>query len=90
MSKITNACRDVRAGYIFPHSGGNRQATVQQWNLQMQVSQAVALLDDVLEAWRNRPLGVLIFLYLDVLYEKVRLDGQIGDAAVLIASWAGL
>ena len=51
-----------------------------------QVSKAAALLDEVLKAWRNRPLGAIIYLYLDALYEKVRLDGQIRDVAVLIAS----
>lgn len=51
-----------------------------------QVSRASALLDEVLEAWRNRPLGTVIYLYLDARYEKVRLDGQIRDAAVLMAS----
>jgi putative transposase len=51
-----------------------------------QVSRAAALLDEVLEAWRNRPLGTIIYLYLDAMYEKVRVDGQIRDAAVLIAS----
>ena len=52
----------------------------------MQVSRAATLLDEVLEAWRNRPLGTLIYLYLDARYEKVRVDGQIRDAAVLMAS----
>ena len=51
-----------------------------------QVSRAAALLDEVLEAWRKRPLGTIIYLYLDALYEKVRVDGQIRDSAVLIAS----
>lgn len=51
-----------------------------------QVSRANALLDEILEDWRNRPLGTVIYLYLDALYEKVRIDGQIRDAAVLIAS----
>jgi putative transposase len=55
-----------------------------------QVSKAAALLDEVLEAWRNRPLSTVIYLYLDALYEKVRLDGQIRDAAVLIASGVNL
>ena len=40
-----------------------------------QVSRAAALLDEVLEAWRNRLLGTMIYLYLDALYEKQRLDG---------------
>jgi putative transposase len=52
----------------------------------MQVSRAATLLDEVLGAWRNRPLGTLIYLYLDALYQKVRVDGQIRDAAVLMAS----
>lgn len=51
-----------------------------------QVSRAAALLDEVLEAWRTRPLGEVAYLYLDARYEKVRLDGHIRDAAVLIAS----
>jgi transposase-like protein len=55
-----------------------------------QVSRAAALLDEGLEAWRNRPLGTVIYLYLDALYEKVRLDGQIRDVAVLIASGVNL
>jgi putative transposase len=50
-----------------------------------QVSQAAALLDEQLEAWRNRALGRYHYLYLDARYEKVRQDGQVRDAAVLIA-----
>ena len=50
-----------------------------------QVSQAAALLDEQLEAWRNRPIGRCRYLYLDARYEKVRQDGQVRDAAVLIA-----
>ena len=51
-----------------------------------QVSRAAALLDEVLEAWRRRPLGEVKVLYLDARYEKVRVDGQIRDVAILIAS----
>jgi putative transposase len=51
-----------------------------------QVSQAAAQLDTILEQWRNRPLGACIYLYLDARYEKVRIDGQVREAAVLIAS----
>jgi transposase-like protein len=51
-----------------------------------QVSRAAAQLDAVLEAWRMRPLAVFPYLYLDARYEKVRQDGQVRDAAVLIAS----
>jgi transposase-like protein len=49
------------------------------------VSRAAALLDETLEAWRNRPLGEIVYLFLDARYEKVRQDGQIRDAALLIA-----
>lgn len=55
-----------------------------------QVSRAAAMLDEVLEAWRNRPLGTIVYLYLDARYEKVRVDGQIRDVAVLIASGVNL
>jgi transposase-like protein len=55
----------------------------------MQVSRASEKLDEVLEAWRNRPLGRIVYLYLDARYEKVRMDGQIRDAAILIASGVG-
>jgi transposase-like protein len=51
----------------------------------MQVSRVVAQLDEVLERWRSRPLGVTPYVLLDARYEKVRIDGQVRDAAVLIA-----
>ncbi len=51
-----------------------------------QVSNAARELDTSLEQWRNRPLGTCLYLYLDARYEKVRIDGQVRDAAVLIAS----
>jgi transposase-like protein len=51
-----------------------------------QVSRAAAQLDAVLEAWRMRPLGVVPYLYVDARYAKVCQDGQVRDAAVLIAS----
>jgi transposase-like protein len=51
-----------------------------------QVSQATALLDKQLQAWRERPLGRYLYVYLDARYEKVRQDGQVRDAAVLIAT----
>jgi putative transposase len=51
-----------------------------------QVSRAAAQLDETLEAWRNRSLDEILYLYLDARYEKVRMDGQIRDAAILIAS----
>ena len=51
-----------------------------------QVSRAAKQLDEVLETWRNRPLGEVIYLYLDARYEKVRQAGSVRDAAILIAS----
>ena len=55
-----------------------------------QVSHAASQLDSILEQWPGahwaRPLGACLYLYLDARYEKVRIDGQVRDAAVLIAS----
>ena len=50
-----------------------------------QVSRATQQLDETLTAWRQRPLGEIVYLYLDARYERVRRDGQICDAAILIA-----
>ena len=50
-----------------------------------QVSKATAELDEQLQAWRERPLGRMKYLYLDAGYEKVRQDGQIRNSAVLLA-----
>ncbi|MBE0411599.1 MAG: IS256 family transposase, partial [Anaerolineales bacterium] len=55
-----------------------------------QVSRAAAQLDEVLQGWRSRPLGIIVYLYLDARYEKVRVDGQIRDVAVLMASGVDL
>lgn len=52
----------------------------------MQVSRAAAQLDEVLQQWRERPLGEITYLYVDARYEKVREAGQVRDAAVLVAS----
>jgi putative transposase len=51
-----------------------------------QVSRAAEQLDELLEAWRRRPLGEVVYLYLDARYEKVRQAGRVQDAAILIAS----
>jgi len=51
-----------------------------------QVSRAAAELDEILNQWRTRELGRYPYLYLDARYEKVRRDGQVRDAAVLIAA----
>jgi transposase-like protein len=52
-----------------------------------QVSRAAAQLDTQLEAWRNRRLDAVAYPYLiiDARYEKVRRDGVVLDAAVLVA-----
>lgn len=52
----------------------------------MQVSRAAQQLDAALEAWRTRPLGAIVSLYLDARYEQVRVDGQVRDEAVLMAT----
>ena len=50
-----------------------------------QVSRATARLDEALSAWRERPLGRCPYVFLDARYEKVRDNGVVRDAAVLIA-----
>lgn len=55
----------------------------------MQVSRAAQQLDEQLEQWRTRRLGKIRYLYLDARYEKVRIDGQVRDAAVLLAMGVG-
>jgi len=55
-----------------------------------QVSRAMAELDEQFTAWRERPLGQMRYLYLDARYEKVRQDGQVRNAAVLLAMGVNL
>jgi putative transposase len=50
------------------------------------VSRAAAALGEGLQAGRRRPLGEILYLFLDARYEKIRQDGQIRDAAILIAA----
>ena len=50
-----------------------------------QVSRAAELLDEELEAWRQRPLETVPYVILDARYEKVRHGGSVRDCAVLIA-----
>ncbi|MDP6719535.1 MAG: IS256 family transposase [Pirellulaceae bacterium] len=51
------------------------------------VSKAAAELDQVLAAWRDRPLDgqAAPYLILDARYEKARINGIVRDVAVLIA-----
>jgi putative transposase len=55
-----------------------------------QVSRATAELDEQFDAWRERPLGQMRYLYLDARYEKVRQNGQVRNAAVLLAMGVNL
>jgi len=50
-----------------------------------QVSRFAKLLDSEMEAWRNRPLGEVVYLILDARYEKVRVNGAVVSCAVLVA-----
>ena len=50
-----------------------------------QVSQAAKELDATLDAWRKRPLPACPYVYLDARYERVRQNGLVHRAAVLIA-----
>ncbi len=50
-----------------------------------QVSTLSKALDEELEKFRNRPLGVMRYVYLDAHYEKVREGGSVRDLAVLCA-----
>jgi transposase-like protein len=52
----------------------------------MTVSRAVQELDAVLSAWRERPLGIVLFVQLDALWCKVRRNDLVQDGAVLVAS----
>ena len=42
-----------------------------------------------MDAWRNRPLGVIKYLIIDARYEKARHGGVVRDVAVLSAIGVG-
>jgi transposase-like protein len=50
-----------------------------------QVSRLAKDLDTALTAWRERPLGLCPYVYLDARYEKIRNAGVVVDCAVLVA-----
>jgi putative transposase len=50
-----------------------------------QVSRATQLLDEELNAWRQRPIDGIPYLVLDARYEKVWHGGSVVSCAVLIA-----
>ena len=91
------SCRAVMLAvaemYIKGVSTRDVEAVMQEFGLESlsstQVSRAAKLLDEELEAWRNRPLGEIRYLILDARYEKVREGGVVRDAAVLSAIGIG-
>jgi putative transposase len=50
-----------------------------------QVSRAVQALDAELTQWRERPLGEILYVFLDARYEKVRINGVVVTCALLVA-----
>jgi hypothetical protein len=75
--------------YVKGVSTRDAEAVMREFGIESlsssQVSRAAKLLDDELEAWRNRPLGQVKYLILDARYEKMRHGGVVRDAAVLSA-----
>lgn len=75
--------------YILGVSTRDVEKVMAQFGLESlsstQVSRAMALLDEDLEAWRNRDLGETPYLFMDARYEKVRIGGVGRDAAILTA-----
>lgn len=54
-----------------------------------EVSRAAKLLDEELENWRKRPLGIYKYIFLDARYEKIRYEGRVVDCAILVAIGIG-
>lgn len=79
--------------YVKGVSTRDAEAVMREFGIESlsssQVSRAAKLLDDELEAWRNRPLGPVKYLILDARYEKMRHGGVVRDAAVLSAIGIG-
>jgi len=53
------------------------------------VSRCAAEMDNEFAVWRERPLELFIYLYLDARYENVRIDGVVRKVAVLSAIGVG-
>ena len=91
------SCRAVMLAlaemYVKGVSTRDAEAVMREFGLESlsssQVSRAAKLLDEELEAWRNRPLGEIRYLFLDARYEKVRDQGVVRDTAVLSAIGIG-
>lgn len=54
-----------------------------------QVSQLCAGLDEKVRAFRERPLGEIRYLWIDAIYEKVRVDDRVESMACVIAIGIG-
>src|SRR5580658_4637403 len=55
-----------------------------------QVSQLCAALDEKVRKFREGPLGEIRYVWVDALYEKVRVDDRVESMAVVIARGANL
>jgi transposase-like protein len=79
--------------YVKGVSTRDAEAVMREFGIESlsssQVSRAAKLLDEELEAWRNRPLGQVKYLILDARYEKMRHGGIVRVAAVLSAIGIG-
>ena len=51
-----------------------------------QVSRAMKEMDDELEKWRNRPIGVVKALFVDATYHKARVDGIVVPVATFVVA----
>ncbi|SDY70332.1 Transposase, Mutator family [Citreimonas salinaria] len=65
--------------YVKGVSTRDAEAVMREFGIESlsysQVSRAAKLLDEELEAWRNRPLGQVIYRIFDARYEKMRHGG---------------
>ncbi len=79
--------------YIKGVSTRDAEAVMREFGIESlsssQVSRAAKLIDEELDAWRSRPLGVTRYLMLDARYEKMRHGGVVRDVAVLSAIGIG-
>jgi len=55
-----------------------------------QVSQLCAALDEKVKQFRDRPLGEIRYVWVDALYEKVRVDDRVESMAVVVATGVNL
>ena len=79
--------------YVKGVSTRDAEAVMKEFGIESlsssQVSRATKLLDDELEAWRNRSLGEVRYLIIDARYEKSRFGGVVRDVAILSAIGIG-